>query len=378
MFKNYTEKDYQKIVGQHNIMILVGNGFDMGITSAVDPSQTVCSYSNFYRFVMDKGMDDKTCCIYPTMKTRKMSGDESWADFERIISSLIDCDDFYDDDVDWIERDIETVQNHFSEFLNQNVTADLLIKIGELSENELLSKQGMSKFLGDLDVEDSKVIEFPHNTNHYHLFNYLFVNFNYTQLLDNYIYLGKKQFVPSKYHTVDTNFEFYPDPCRKSFDSLEINPYRSLTSYSSYLIYDIIHPHGFQDVPRSILFGADKSFEFNQAKRNLIKPYWAQCDRKYSDYFDDCELFVIFGMSLSETDSWWLDKIYDSLRDNQAELIIYYYCKDGRITKGDIKNKFIKACVRHGDDKDRHSVTERIYVVLHSDNNTFLFGTKRK
>ena len=40
-------------------------------------------------------------------------------------------------------------------------------------------------------------LEFPPRVNHYDLFNYLFVDFNYTTLLDNYIYLDQDQFDPT-------------------------------------------------------------------------------------------------------------------------------------------------------------------------------------
>lgn len=34
----------------------------------------------------------------------------------------------------------------------------------------------------------------------------------------------------------------------------------------------------------------------------MIKSFWAQNDVKYRRYFEDTELFIIYGMSLSITD----------------------------------------------------------------------------
>lgn len=64
-------------------------------------------------------------------------------------------------------------------------------------------------------------------------------------LLDNYIYLDKGCFDPHKFKTVDRNFQFYK------------NPYKKDEWRSSYVLTNIIHPHGSQYTPRSMLFGTD-------------------------------------------------------------------------------------------------------------------------
>lgn len=59
-----------------------------------------------------------------------------------------------------------------------------------------MSKKSLSLFLKDLSEVDFKKFKFPKTTTHYNMFNFLFVNFNYTSLLDSYIYLDKNQFDP--------------------------------------------------------------------------------------------------------------------------------------------------------------------------------------
>lgn len=217
----------------------------------------------------------------------------------------------------------------------------------------------------DIEKIESCNIHFPSCTNHYDLYYYVFFNFNYTSLLDNYLYLDKKQFDPHKWKKADRNFNFYPDNIG--------------TNWSSHLVSDIIHPHGFQDIPRSILFGIDlPEYDRGRAKeRRLVKSHWAQYNVKYKSYFDNVELFIIFGMAISQTDGWWFDQIFDSILENNSELIIYKY---GTETEENIKNTFINACIRHLDSskEDIDKVKQHICVVTFEKNDTFFLGLEKK
>ena len=117
----------------------------------------------------------------------------------------------------------------------------ILLKMNADVKDKELAIQSLSHFIKDLPDECD--INFPTKTGHYDLFNFLFVDFCYTSLLDNYIYLDKGQFDPHEYKTSDCHFGFYPERVWAT------NP----TRYSSYLVTNIVHPHGTQDVPRSIL-----------------------------------------------------------------------------------------------------------------------------
>ena len=181
-------------------------------------------------------------------------------------------------------------------------------------------------------------------------------SYNYTSLLDNYLYLDKNQFDPHYWSSADRNFFFFPD----LKNSLVYPP----TQWSSYLVTDIIHPHGVQDVPRSILFGVDIP-DYNKGtspEKRLIKSYWAQYEVKYESYFNDTELFIIFGMSLAKTDGWWLDHIFDSILNRGAEVIIYKY---GSECPESIKDMFILSCICHQNatQEEIERVRKNIYVV---------------
>lgn len=54
----------------------------------------------------------------------------------------------------------------------------------------------------------------------------MFFNFNYTALLDNYLFLDKGQFDPHGWKTADRHFQFYPEFEEKA----------NATCWSSYLM----------------------------------------------------------------------------------------------------------------------------------------------
>lgn len=145
------------------------------------------------------------------------------------------------------------------------------------------------------------------------------------------------------------------------------------------MLTDIIHPHGIQEIPRSILFGIDMDiYDKGRSKeKRLVKSYWAQYDIKYQSYFDEAELFIIFGMSLSITDGWWLDQMFDTILSGNAELIIYKYKAE---KAEEVKNIFIQSCIRHRNSRkeDIELVKRRIYVVSFEHNDTYFLGLEKK
>ena len=119
--------------------------------------------------------------------------------------------------------------------------------------------------------------------------NFLFINFNYTSLFDDYIYLDKVQHDRQPNKTVDTNFIFIPNPNKYAYsknreDGKEIK-------WSSYIMTDVIHPHGYQNIPRSLLLGVESAeYKYDRIRRRFNKSYWAQDDLKYKMYFANMDL----------------------------------------------------------------------------------------
>lgn len=366
MFKKYDTDIFKKLNNQHNIFVLVGNGFDISVLKKFKQGKMngkTTSYVDFYDYITYFNLSNDKNVLYKKMKEDRNCGKENWSDFENTICCLLDeCVS-----INALEKCIDEFQGHFTRFLNELVDADTLLNLsGFVSENSL-SRQSMSRFLNDLGILDK--LEFTNNTYHYDLFYYVFANFNYTSLLDSYLYLDKTQFDPHCHRTVDTHFSFNANT--KIFDST--------AWWSSYLVYEIIHPHGTQDIPRSILFGIDLP-EYDRGgsqEKRLVKSYWSQYDTKYKSYMEEAELFIIYGMSLGRTDAWWMDEIFQSILDRDVELIIY---KHGDEDKDSIKKMFIDCCIRHVDcsAETKKKVEDNIHIVTFDDNDTYFLGFKAK
>lgn len=367
MFEKYNKNTFSSLRKQHNIMVLVGNGFDVAVLQKYNMGRLrgkTSTYNDFYEYLKYFRLCDENNILFKRMTDDLHSGRENWCDFEETINNLIHDRTV---DIDKIEKCVDEFQAYFTQFLNDLVDSSVLLKMNADVKDKELAIQSLSHFIKDLPDECD--INFPTKTGHYDLFNFLFADFCYTSLLDNYMYLDKGQFDPHEYKTSDCHFGFYPERVWAT------NP----TRYSSYLVTNIVHPHGTQDVPRSILFGVDIP-DFNKGtskEKRLIKSYWSRYDVKYKSYFADAELFIMYGMSISKTDGWWLDQIFDSILNNEAELIIY---KFGSETEEGIKNQFVHACMRHKDTPkvDVEKVKQHIYVVTFVKNDTYFLGVEKK
>lgn len=368
MFKEYDKSMFQKLEKQHNIMALVGNGFDISVLykykNDIKLKGKTTSYKDFYDYITYFNLTSDQNILYKKIKNDRAEGKENWSDFENSLHELVLENK---NPIKTLEKDVDAFQNLFARFLNELVDLDFLYKFNDEVRENKWANQTLAHFLEDLN---ETATSFATNTDHYHLFNFVFFNFNYTFLLDNYLYLDKFQFDPHVFKNADRNFSFYPN----------MGPSNNPTVWSSYVLCDVIHPHGIQNIPRSMLFGIDiPNYDRGQdLEKRLIKSYWAQYDVKYKSYIDQAELFIIFGMSLGKTDAWWMDAIYDSLLFNfkrGKELIIYMF---GNSDKESIKDLFLSSCIRHKNDSvdNKKIVRNKIHVVTFTDNTTNFLGLK--
>lgn len=118
MFKNYKDEGY--IVGikeQHNIMIFVGNGFDISILRKYRDDSLVSSYSKFYDFLCYKGFNEDNL-LYKKMKEDKSNEKENWSDFECSLGELLQNSA----SAEVLEDALKEMQSMFLLFLNEIVT----------------------------------------------------------------------------------------------------------------------------------------------------------------------------------------------------------------------------------------------------------------
>ena len=357
----YTDQEFKELAsdGQINIMALFGNGVDIQLMEYLkSPYRT--SYQNFYNYLCYKNFD-KDNMIFIKMTEDKKDNEKdpnikkNWSDFENSLIEIFNQPGCLD--VEKLAKDFTQFQIEFSNFLNEIITPNMLARLGNDSTEKGIALNSFTRFLGDLDTKNFNKLAFPRNTKHYSLFNWEILNLNYTSMLDNILFLDKGQFDPHPHKFADRQIQFYPNPkdipapgySAKSVDGswgrLPDSDFNKDTCYSSYLITNITHPHGYQNVPKSMLFGFDNKKQItNENKRplakNFLKPYWAQNNKKYKSYFNDTDLFILYGLSLGDSDFWWWNNILNSLLRTESELIIYHYNSNNE-SDIDTINRFI-------------------------------------
>lgn len=377
-YRKFTKTEYSSLERQHNIMVLVGNGFDIQVTRRYK-SRFSPRYPAFYHYLLSRDFDPSNLVVQQ-MAAAKEASQENWSNVEAAIGRLItpnggrhSADDVY--------KATLAIQVAFSEYLELVAPPDLLARVGEDSANGALAVKSMADFVGDV-AKGSRTFSsfvFPQETTHYDLFNYLFVNFNYTPLLDDYVYRDARQFQPHGWKWADRNFQFQPNPTNHAHGHGN-----EKTSFSSYVRSEVIHPHGNQQIPRSLLFGIDAPDTFAPGRdpnRQLMKPYWAMNRIEYGHLFSDTRLFIIFGCSLGESDGWWWRRVYEALNSKaddgtlRSELIIYWWSPVASAhAREEVLGTFFAGVARHSDEPDRASVEDQIQVVLYTDDSppTFL------
>jgi len=342
----YTNQEFKELAndGQINIMALFGNGVDIQLMEYLkSPYRT--SYQNFYNYLCYKNFD-KDNIIFQKMTEDKKDNEnnsnikQNWSDFENSLIEIFNENNYINEAR--LTNDFNHFQVEFSNFLNDIITSNMLAQIGNDSSKSELAISSFQKFLADLDESNFRKLSFPSKLYHYKLFNWEILNFNYTSMLDNILVLDKEQYDPHPWPHADRQISFAANPNNFTNDHCS---WDSSTYFSSYLMTNITHPHGYQNVPKSMLFGFDNENQItnvdnrNKAK-NFLKPYWAQNDKKYKSYFNNTDLFILYGLSLGDSDFWWWNNILNSLLETDSELIIYNYNSNNESDSETI-NRFI-------------------------------------
>lgn len=392
----YTNQEFEKLAddGQINIMALFGNGVDIQLMEYLkSPYRT--SYQNFYNYLCYKNFD-KDNMIFQKMTEDKKDNEKdpnikkNWSDFENSLIEIFNQPGWLD--VEKLAKDFTQFQIEFSNFLNEIITPNMLARLGNDSTEKGIALNSFTRFLGDLDPENFNKLAFPRKTKHYSLFNWEILNFNYTSMLDNILLLDKGQFDPHPHKFADRQIQFYPNPrdipapgysaisVDGSWGRLSDLDFNKDTCYSSYLITNITHPHGYQNVPKSMLFGFDNESQItnssnkNKAK-NFLKPYWAQNDKRYKSYFNDTDLFILYGLSIGDSDFWWWNNILNSILKTDAEMIIYNYNSTIESDEDTI-NRFIDVAKKEQlTNEDIEKIHQKIAVVQY-DSETKLHAFK--
>lgn len=371
-FVTYSKDTFSRLHKQHNIMVLVGNGFDIQVLR--DYGQPVDSrYSSFYHFLKMRDFDSANRLLIH-MEEALAEGRENWSDIEAAVATAVQQRRHLPKH---IFADLRSMQAQFAEFLQGVVPNRLLGALGEDAVANGWSIKSLAEFLRDIkDAEAFRSMRFPTNAGtHYGLFNFLFVNFNYTTLLDDYVFLDQVQFDPRKWQTVDTNFAFKNDPRG------HLHPGNATDAgQSGYVLTEVVHPHGILSTPRSLLFGIDAEDDYDKGKNSynhLKKPYWAQSNVRFRRHFAQTDLFIIFGCSLGESDGWWWRNIVQAVTGGDAEVIIYRR-KEVGLTVRSVKESFLKVAGYEHSSADRAEAESNIHVIIYEDSDDRVFLSTRR
>lgn len=370
-YRTFTTSEYSDLRHQHNIMVLVGNGFDIQVTRRYE-SRFSPRYLSFYHYLASRDFDSSNLVVQQMAAARE-DGQQNWSDIEAAIGRLIRAEGGWHPTNVVYEATL-AIQAAFSEYLELVAPPDLLARVGKDSAEDSLGVKSMASFVGDVAKMSSTfgAFTFPQETAHYDLFNYLFVNFNYTPLLDDYVFRDPQQFQPQAHKHADRNFMFRPNPTGHP-DGYGKHD----TGWSSYVRSEVIHPHGQQPIPRSLLFGIDAPDSFNQGShphRQLMKPYWAMNRIEYGHLFPDTRLFIIFGCSLGQSDGWWWRRIYEALNRQaddgapRSELIIYWWSPAASpVTREEVLDTFFAGVAGSPNGPERAMVEDRIQTVVYAE-----------
>lgn len=356
-YEDFTSR-FQDVPSQHNIMALVGNGFDIQALSGLG-SPTDTRYESFYHYLKYRRFD-ATNLILGRMEELRTVGAENWSDVENSIESLRTIDRVQPD---LISADVRKIQREFANFLDQVATPDILSRLGENAASRNQTMVSFTEFLGDIEEPDEyQKLRLIQRLAIGDVFNFKFINFNYTTLLDDYVYLDQEQFDPHPHKWSDRNINFHPNPLGHA-GGRERSGFYMVAN----LVSDVVHPHGIQYTPRSLLFGID---EADSDARKLSKPYWAQNSVKYADLFSTTNLFIIFGCSLGDTDRWWWHAIINGLQQNsEADLILYWRrgANDADLTATELRERFARAAGYPEDSDILALLEDKARVVLYDD-----------
>lgn len=286
------------MIEKHRIMTFVGNGFDISVLMSCGTKVTT-SYSSFYEFYVKKYPDNENLLIRQMREARE-EGKENWSDFEALLGTEISNIDITDKNtIDNLYKDLLHIQQEFSRFLNKVVNNEIIDYISKKTiacdeSQKSFGHISITEFIGDLSEEQYKRCKVDNKVDNHDRLFFTFINFNYTALLDNYLYLDKEIFDPQPYTSSDNNFTMNTNPNNYEGHKTFNNPYCKLIS-------QVFHPHGYQNVPKSMLFGTEVDLnrsDKNDFKRKFVKSVWARNEDLYGDYFLDTKLFVIYGCFL--------------------------------------------------------------------------------
>lgn len=342
-----------------SILSIIGNGFDIQTLKRLGQGHTT-SYKNFYDYATSSNINPDNIIIRKMEEVgRSVPQDANWSDIEAAIGKFDPAEFTFGS----IQPHLSEIQRFFASFLNTVVTPQVLSDLDRMSTESDLAIHCLAHMIEDVrDPEQLSRISKRIPGNHGTVFKHTFINLNYTDLLDNYMFLDSAQFDPHPYVESKNNFRYNNDP-----RGIISGP-RPDNVQSCQVDTRILHPHGHQSIPRSLLFGTGSLLDGSTDEARLTKPFRARYKEKYESLFQEADLLIIFGCSLGTSDGWWWENSAKALLKDSDKSLLLYVHQGGFETEDAAVDKFLQNCgVQPNDEADLRKQIVTIGFSGHSD-----------
>lgn len=339
------------------ITYLVGNGLDLSLGLKT-------AYKDFYNYQMElyKPENGESNIIYDEIKKDENNNFENWSDFELKLGKMtIEKPELFDDEMkrkrfihDFIEviKDlVKYLKKVEQEFINQP-------DFEEQKINLLLMLKNLRKHLPGRDREALKDYfeKFGSVTDYVNI-----LTFNYTSVLDKLYNKSQKTFG---------------------------NPYRSVNQ--DVVINEPIHAHG--TLEKHLILGLSDTSQISELFSDeevgyfIKKTSFEWCRDAQLEFnskiIHESDLFVIYGMSIGDTDKLLWNKVAAVSLTRNIPVIIYHFIEGLDTTLpqllGPLYSKVINDFVSKSGlkEEDQLRLKENIYVVLGEKNEMFKLEKK--
>lgn len=276
-----------------NITFFIGNGFDINIGLATQ-------YSQFYPYFIKNASDNNM------IKSWINGNEKLWSDLEEKLGQELskipagELDKFYDDK--------DELDRLLIEYLEQEQ-----VKYG-FEDSETIKKEfskSMLNFYSELPVEDVASIKKTMDVYKDEDFEYSYITFNYTNILDRIVglYDGK---------------------------ATEIATHQGKVYIRSNKINQIIHIHGTTDEEMILgvndveqigndLLKDEELFLDTFIKRRMNNSIGQRKTEKATEIINKSHIVCVFGMSIGNTDKMWWEVLVEWLASNENNKLVIFW-----------------------------------------------------
>lgn len=325
-----------------NVVFLIGNGLDI-------QNGMKTRYTDFYNYILDQKDTEQinNNLLYKNIKERTAE----WSDFEIALGKFTRKVD--SQSADKFLDDLDEVIDDLTEYLKLQQENSYLND--EKYNYENVIRETMREYYSELEDKDGD--ELRSLLKNYGEIVYYFVTFNYTNTIEQII--------------------------SKSLVDTISNPYNS--GYFWRINRRVIHAHGAIDNLMTIGVNDDSQIlgeEFSERqKEDLIKPLLLENSRAANqslarNAIQGGNIFVIFGMSLGVTDTYWWELLAKRVLVNENHrLIINVFdpsyskrsVRRARLDREKWENAYISKLDNLGlTDEDKEKIRKRIYIIFNN------------